>query len=425
MTAIPLSRLFAEGRPDGAPVTDTVDFARFRADVAGNAARLKRLGCRRGLLVAVDGYWGAVGLLALLHAGAEVVMPQNAQPGTLASIAGEWDVLVGDRPPVGLGPLLVLESGEGIALDSLAPTSPLRFFTSGSTGGPKRVVRTLDMLESEAPATEGVLGPLVRADARVHATVTHQHVYGLNFRIGWPLCTGRPFAGAMHELWETALTALNAGSVLVTSPAHLTRLAGIAPLPEDAARAADTLFGTPVTEIFGSTETGAIAHRRRDAADPAWRPLLGTVIERAPDDRLQVRAAHVEGRTHTGSDLVALDGDGGFRFHGRADRVAKVEGKRISLPEVEAHLRRSPHVEDAAALALDQLCAAWCRAQQAPLVWPSWVLSASAGCCAASFRRRRNPPACRAAGASLPVCRTARWASAGTPTSPPCSRKPP
>lgn len=364
MTAIPLSHLFAVGRPDTAPVADGINFARFRADVATNAARLK--GCRRGLLVTSDGYWGAVGLLALLHAGAEVVMPPNGQPGTLAAIAGKGDTLLSDdrlRP-----------GGEDMALGALDPTTPLIFFTSGSTGGPKRVVRTLGMLEAEAMATEGVLGPLTAPTARVHATVTHQHVYGLNFRLLWPLLTGRPFAGAMHQLWETALAALDAGSVLVTSPAHLTRLAGItplpparrpalvlsagAPLPEQAARDAEALFGTPVTEIFGSTETGAIAHRRRDSADPAWRPLPGTVIGRAPDGRLLVHAAHVEAGEHTGSDLVTMKEDGTFRFLGRGDRIAKVEGKRVSLPEVEACLRRSPLVADAAVLMLDQLCAA-------------------------------------------------------------------
>ncbi|WP_431855369.1 AMP-binding protein [Azospirillum sp.] len=361
MTAIPLSRLFAVGRPDDTPVADGVTFARFRADVAANAARLK--GCRRGLLVAADGYWGAVGLLALLHAGAEVAIPPNAQPGTLAALAGDGAVPVGDdlRP-----------GGEATALDALDPATPLTFFTSGSTGEPKRVVRTLGMLEAEALATEAVLGPLAGPAARVHATVPHQHVYGLNFRLAWPLVSGRPFAAAMHELWETALAALDAGCVLVTSPAHLTRLAGIAPPPrrpalvlsagaplsEAAAREAAALFGTPVTEIFGSTETGAIAHRRRDAADPPWRPLPGTVIDRSPDGRLRVRAAHVEGGEHVGSDLVTVEEDGGFRFLGRADRVAKVEGKRVSLPEVEAHLRRSPLVADAAVLMREQLCAA-------------------------------------------------------------------
>ena len=362
MTAIPLSRLLAVGRPDDAPVADGVTFARFRADVAGNAARLK--GCRRGLLVAPDGYWGAVGLLALLHAGAEVTIPPNAQPGTLAALTADGATPVGGN----LGP-----GGEGMALTPLDPETPLTFFTSGSTGEPKRVVRTLGMLEAEALATEAVLGRLAGPTARVHATVPHQHVYGLNFRLLWPLVTGRPFTSAMHELWETALAALDARSVLVTSPAHLTRLAGIAPLPpsrrpalvlsagaplpEAAAREAAAVFGTPVTEIFGSTETGAIAYRRREAGDPSWRPLPGVVAGRTPDGRLRVGAAHVEGREHVGSDLVEMAEDGGFRLLGRADRIAKVEGKRVSLPEVEAQLRRSPLVADAAVLTLEQLCA--------------------------------------------------------------------
>lgn len=362
MTAIPLSRLLAVGRPDDAPVADGVTFARFRADVAGNAARLK--GCRRGLLVAPDGYWGAVGLLALLHAGAEVTIPPNAQPGTLAALTADGATPVGGN----LGP-----GGEGMALTPLDPETPLTFFTSGSTGEPKRVVRTLGMLEAEALATEAVLGRLAGPTARVHATVPHQHVYGLNFRLLWPLVTGRPFTNAMHELWETALAALDARSVLVTSPAHLTRLAGIAPLPpsrrpalvlsagaplpEAAAREAAAVFGTPVTEIFGSTETGAIAYRRREAGDPSWRPLPGVVAGRTPDGRLRVGAAHVEGREHVGSDLVEMAEDGGFRLLGRADRIAKVEGKRVSLPEVEAQLRRSPLVADAAVLTLEQLCA--------------------------------------------------------------------
>ncbi len=362
MTAIPLSRLFAVGRPDDTPVADGVTFARFRADVAGNAARLK--GCRRGLLVAPDGYWGAVGLLALLHAGAEVTIPPNAQPGTLAALTADGAVPVGgDLRP----------GSEGMALAPLDPETPLTFFTSGSTGEPKRVVRTLGMLEAEALATEAVLGRLAGPTACVHATVPHQHVYGLNFRLLWPLVTGRSFASAMHELWETALAALDAGSVLVTSPAHLTRLAGIAPLPpsrrpalvlsagaplpEPAAREAAALFGTPVTEIFGSTETGAIAHRRREAGDPSWHPLPGVVAGRTPDGRLRVGAPHVEGGEHVGSDLVEMAGDGGFRLLGRADRIAKVEGKRVSLPEVEAQLRRSPLVADAAVLTLEQLCA--------------------------------------------------------------------
>src|SRR6185295_2464042 len=43
---------------------------------------------------------------------------------------------------------------------------------------------------------------------------------------------------------------------------------------------------------------------------------------------------------------------GRFRLKGRLDRVAKIEGKRVSLPELESGLRRHPWVLDAAVVPL-------------------------------------------------------------------------
>ena len=55
MNVHPLSRLLTDGQATTSPVAlcggEVVDFARFHTDVAGNAARLARAGCRRGLLV--------------------------------------------------------------------------------------------------------------------------------------------------------------------------------------------------------------------------------------------------------------------------------------------------------------------------------------------------------------------------------------
>jgi len=377
MSVLTLTRLLSDRRPPMAQVAESgatvIDFARFHADVSANAFRLRQLGCRRGLLVTNDSYWGAVGLFALMHAGAEVVLPQNSQPGTLAAISDAWDLLVCDRPPDHGGVALVLEIGGQGAADALAaldPATPLSFFTSGSTGAPKRVAKTLAHLDREAEAVDAVLGSIVPPGVRVRATVTHQHVYGLTFRLCWPLASGRPFTSLSNEYWETALAVLERDEALITSPAHLTRLAGIAPLPpakhpslvlsagaplaEEAAEVARVIFGVPVTEIFGSTETGAIAWRRRDRAEATWRPLPGVAIATSPDGLLCVRAPHVPGDEHVSSDRVHIEADGGFRFRGRNDSIVKIEGKRVSLLELEEHLRRLPLVADAAVVVLDE-----------------------------------------------------------------------
>ena len=101
MMAGRLSNLFQDSRPAGMPVAETggevIGFARFHADVAANAARIAATGCRRGLLATRDAYWGAVGLYALLLAGAEVVVPHNLQPGSLEGLRGAWDLIIRDR----------------------------------------------------------------------------------------------------------------------------------------------------------------------------------------------------------------------------------------------------------------------------------------------------------------------------------------
>jgi acyl-coenzyme A synthetase/AMP-(fatty) acid ligase len=377
MSVLALTRLLLDGRPPTTAVAESgatmMDFGRFHADVSANALRVRQLGCRRGLLVTSDSYWGAVGLFALMHAGAEVVMPQNAQPGTLAAISDAWDLLVCDRPFGHGAAALVLEAGGQGAGDTLAaldPSTPLSFFTSGSTGAPKRVAKTLAHLDREAVAVDAVLGSIVPRGVRVRATVTHQHVYGLTFRLCWPLASGRPFTSVSSEYWETALAALQRDEALITSPAHLTRLAGITPLPparrpslvlsagaplaEEAAEVAAGIFGVPVTEIFGSTETGAIAWRRRDRAAATWRPLPGVAVDSNPDGLLCVRAPHVPGDEHVSSDRVDIEADGSFRFRGRSDSIVKIEGQRVSLPELEEHLRRLPWIADAAVVALDE-----------------------------------------------------------------------
>jgi acyl-coenzyme A synthetase/AMP-(fatty) acid ligase len=356
MSFVPLSRLLPDGRADhhamAVRAERTLTFADFRAEVAACAGRVRAAGCRRGALVSKDGWSFAVGLMGLLQAGAEAVVPPNAQRGTLAALDGAWDmVLDGDL------------AGEPVPLRALnAEACRLAFYTSGSTGTPKRVEKTLAQLEGEAAALQALWGEALGAAPAV-ATVPHQHIYGLTFKLTWPLMAGRPFLALSHELWETLLAELPPDAVLVSTPAHLTRLGGLqpvanrprlllsagAPLPLSAAHEAERLFGVLPTEIYGSTETGAGATR---PADAPWRVFPGNELRREADGRLSLLCPYLGPDWVEGGDRIALEADGRFHLLGRADRVAKIEGKRIGLGEVEMALAALPEVAEAQVVVL-------------------------------------------------------------------------
>jgi hypothetical protein len=370
MSFLPLSRLLSEGRAAETVIATsagrTLSFAAFRRDVAHNAARLRDLGCRHGLMAAQDCYWAAVGLMALHHAQATAIFPPNLQPDGRT----RWgaDCILSE-----VGSDFRLEPGQAAPghLDALDPAATeLVLFTAGSTGEHKRIAKSLAEMEAEAREIHGTFASSLRPGAIV-STVPYYHLYGLTFRLVWPLCAGWRLSGGTHQYWEGVAADLATNAILVTSPAHLTRLpparlaperrpqlvfsAGAALSDEAAAAAADTL-GTPVTDIFGSTETGVIAYRHRTGPRRPWQPFANVKIKQLEDGRLAVQSPHSSAPQADGwfetADLMTLENDRAFHLRGRADRVAKIEGIRISLSELEQKLRQSPLVADAAVVSL-------------------------------------------------------------------------
>lgn len=336
---------------------------RLRADVAGCMARLPGDAHRAALLC--DGsYAFVVGLFALLHAGRAIVVPTNGQPGTLAQLSGHYDFLLDDA--------FVRAAGTGEAAFASLDETPLAltFFTSGSTGAPQAVRKSLAMLQCEAETLEA-LWPSPATAGPVCSTVPHQHIYGLMFKLVWPLLSGRAFRDETDELWETLLGTLPPEATIVSSPSHLGRLSGLpglseasrparllsagAPLPAAAAREAQTVLGRTPTEIFGSTETGAIAWRRAEDGESApWQTLPGIDIRRNDDGCLALRSPYAGADWVDTADLIELASDG-FHLRGRADRIVKIEGKRVSLPAVEQALHALPWIATAASVVLPRV----------------------------------------------------------------------
>lgn len=343
----------------------------------------------RWLLLCDDAFDAAAGLLALACCGGVAVLPPNRQPETLRQLAaGARGALVGksgaEELPGGLQRVAVdaapLASIELAPLERDAPWIELH--TSGTSGEPKRSLKCLSHLEDEVEALERLLGPRLPPDAHIFATAPPHHIYGLLFRVLWPLASGRPFlAETPLHVREIAARMADAGPcALVATPVHLRHLSagrGLAGLrgrcravfssgaPLDAATAAAVAeqLGEAPLEILGSTETGGVALRQRPPDGEWWSPFPEVAVERDPaDGALVVASAFVSEGAALGDgrrrfrmgDRIELAADGRFRLLGRVDRSVKIGGLRLSLPAMESELERHPWVEEAALLAVSR-----------------------------------------------------------------------
>ncbi|HEY3597786.1 MAG TPA: AMP-binding protein [Paraburkholderia sp.] len=388
---IALDALLRATRAPNTPVcvggshADTIDFAAFRARVRVIAAQLREQSWQRYALCIDDPFDFACALFALFACGKEPVIPASATPGYLADLAGAYDTVLTDADVQELSgatlPLPEMRTradapymeaahpDPSITIDALAP---LTLYTSGSSGTPKAIRKTLAQFDAEVNTLESEWGALV-GDAVVLASVPHRHIYGLLFRVLWPLAAGRAFDRSVVtdplQLQERLRQCGSASAVVVATPAQLSRwtaLPGFAtlapapraffssggPLTEDTAAEYTAAFGAAPIEVYGSTETGGIAWRRRNES-AAWRPLAGIDVRRSEDGALNVRSPHLgHDGWHPTDDAVTFDADGRFHLQGRLDRIIKLDGKRVSLPEIETRLALHPYVAQAAAVPL-------------------------------------------------------------------------
>ncbi|MEO8409183.1 MAG: AMP-binding protein [Propionivibrio sp.] len=373
MKQVALDVLLADGRAPDHPVCHDgnrfVQWQEFADRVATHAAGFSARPERRWLLTAGRPLEFAILLFALMHAGKDVVLPPNTQRGTLERLAGAHDAVAS-----------VAIVGEPVALTPLDPRSArIDLYTSGSTGQPKRVRKTLAQFQAEISVLECLWGEAI-GDAAIVATVPHHHIYGLLFRIFWPLGSGRVFddVTCAHPDVLIERLATFGASALVSSPAQLSRLPDLmaltalqpalqpnswiifssgGPLSFDVAAEYRRQLGCAPTEVFGSTETGGVAWRRQQD-DDLWTPFPGMRMSADAEGALLLRSPFLPGGPledaapwRTG-DAIECMSDGRFRLLGRLDRIVKIEEKRLSLPELECYLAEHPWIAAVAAVAL-------------------------------------------------------------------------
>jgi len=304
-----------------------------------------------------------LGFAAALLRGQTSLLPPNKTVDTVAAIRGRYrdSYVLSDDAAVTDGIAVPLDRvcADWADAPPLIPAAQIAAlpFTSGSTGEPLPHAKTWGALAIHA----GLLSRRLGFDgAHIAATVPPQHTYGLETTVMAALAGGavshcaRPF---FPQDLSPVLGALPAPRLLVTTPVHLHALvqarlrlppiAGIvsatAPLSVELAAAAEDRLGAPVHEIYGSTESGAVATRRTTAGE-LWQPLPGLTL-REHEDGAMVSGPHL-GQPIRLADIIELCEDGRIRLLGRSGDLLKVAGKRMSLAELNHRLLAIPGVED-------------------------------------------------------------------------------
>lgn len=345
----------------------------FLARVRAWRDLLIRRGGQRWALFSSDSYEFVCALFGAWYAGKTVFLPANAWAGTIDRLRPQVDGFIGEfaleealtaPDACSSRPVLTVLEPEAVRLV---------VFTSGTTGVPVAISKTVRQLDREVRALHS-LWDIEAGQAPVLASVPHQNMYGLQFKVLWPLCRGAAFSSdSVGYPEQVADRLMRAPGVWIASPALLKRLpedqsleavrpnvrmvfsAG-SPLPLDAAQRCAALLGRPIVEIYGSSETGAVAWRRQTSPDTPWRPFHGVSVALCSERRiLTVRSPWLAGNDEwLTADRGEVYPDGSFCLLGRVDRIVKIEERRVSLAALEQALESSPLVREARVLVLPQ-----------------------------------------------------------------------
>lgn len=264
--------------------------------------------------------------------------------------------------------VLILDPEQSAEKELLPPVTldsnqlVVEIYTSGSSGEPQRIPKQLFQLANEVDNLHQLWSQFGDASLFI-STVSHHHIYGLLFKILWPLAAGYCFDSQLCEYLIDIPQRIkpNQRFILISSPTHLSRIpdkhlwhqlssqckaifSSGAPLSLAASLDTQSKLHTAPIEVLGSSETGGIAVRQQGPnSDSYWQPFPKIQVSLNEEtDCLNIRSPYLAKLTpnewHPTTDRVKFVGNDRFELLGRIDNIVKIEGIRISLSEMENRL---------------------------------------------------------------------------------------
>lgn len=333
-------------------------FENYPQFIEGIAAKIIESSAKRIFIIHEDRAFFLAGFLAAHLAGITLVLPHTIAAGALQELMQPDDVILKDILEK------VTSTRNQITKVTINPdVSNIIFFTSGTTAKPKEVVKSLSQLEKEIEILEKKWGAdELSCKPRFFSTVSHAHIYGLLFSLLWPVSANYKIFRKTFSDWTKLLEHHFSGDYLVSSPSLLERNPHISNKTEgfnkifssgsnlefEHAKACEKSFGILPLEVYGSTETGGIAYRQQFQKSVPWKKFDCITIKTNKENHLSVQSPYIlDTDFYETNDCVSLLNNSSFHLLGRTDRIVKIEGKRVSLSDVEERLCRLDYIENA------------------------------------------------------------------------------
>ncbi|MEA1917905.1 MAG: class I adenylate-forming enzyme family protein [Campylobacterota bacterium] len=243
------------------------------------------------------------------------------------------------------------------------------FFTSGTTGNPTGAFKTKENLELEVKELVDILSAY--AIQRVVVTVPFVHLYGVN--VGALLSKYLHVELVVKEnflLEELIEQAQKRDTLVVTTPLFIKALnrlkkdvefknalfiTSTSPLQQSDAKEFKEHYNSTVMQIFGSTESGAIAYKFDD--NKIWRAFKSVEIS-SKNEMLEVTSPFISRKLlnekvqtvelpFKSEDIVNIVSEKEFILVGRDSSLIKIAGKRFSTLQIESIVESLPEVNSA------------------------------------------------------------------------------
>lgn len=346
-----------------------VSQAEFLRDILALAARLPPTG--HAFNLCKDRYWFSVALFAAISRGIVSLLQNSTAPENMAALFADFPdaICLGEQatPMVAHIPYVQVPHAAQPESDTpqVMPQIPsaqqiVRIFTSGSTGKPQAHSMSFGRMHKCALAEAQRMWETAGGPCSVLGTVSPQHMFGLEATVLLPIFGGGQFSAGQPFFPSdvaSALAELPEPRLLVSTPFHLRKLmdaqitlprvsavlSATAPLSLELAQKVEAQLKAPMVEIYGSTETGALA-TRRPTQGTQWETYAGISLHQT-QDQTRAHAEHFE-TPQTLNDVVQLQSPSRFHLLGRNSDMINIVGKRNSLAFLNQLLLSLPGVED-------------------------------------------------------------------------------